>query len=189
VIFDSDDLYEGHDRLDLLWRLKEANPAFRMTAFAVTYQCPDDYLEALPDWIEVVPHGFFHGDPPLDGGECAHWGEVQMEALIGVVEHASDRWARGFKAPGWVISDDCYPVLRDHGWWLADQRYNDGRRPAGLRVHCEGDGDHVHTHIQDVCGNGLAETFPALLERVRSARTFELVSESVYPWLPVPVTA
>jgi hypothetical protein len=189
LIFDTDDLWEGHDRMDLLYKLRAANPLFRMTAFAVPSRCSDAYIDSLPDWIEVVPHGWDHGDPPVDGGEWRDWSYDQMLDLIDEIEDRSPRWARGAKAPGWVISDGCLRALADCGWWVADQRYNDDRRPAGLRVHCEGEGEHVHTHVQNVCGNGLEETFPALLARVRRATSFELVSEVVRPWVPAKVPA
>lgn len=177
MIFDTDDLYEGHDNMQLLLALKNANPKFRMTAFAIPTLCPDSYIDALPDWIEPVPHGWVHGDPPTDGGECLRWTADDMRALIAIMAERSPRWAHGFKAPGWQISTDSYAPLLEAGWWVADQHYNDGRRPEGLRAHCEGDGDHLHTHVQNVCGNGLEETFPSLLERVRNANTFELISE------------
>lgn len=170
--------------MDLLQRLKEANPAFRMTAFAVPALCSDTYVESLPKWIEVVPHGWNHGDPPVDGGESREWSYARTVAYIADVGKLSKRWQRGFKAPGWVISTEALQAFADAGWWVADQRYNDSRRPAGLRVHCEGEGDHVHTHVQNVCGNGLEETFGYLLDRVRAAESFELISEVVRPWVP-----
>ncbi len=182
MIFDTDDLYEGHDRMDLLLRLKEANPAFRMTAFAIPDLCSDEYIDSLPDFIEPVVHGWFHGDPPSDGGECRDWDAEEMGWLIEHMSHRTVRWAKGFKSPGWIISDGCYQALAEAGWWVADQRYNDHRRPDGLLIHCEGEGDHVHTHVQDVCGNGLQETWPAILDRVRAAESFELISEVVHPW-------
>jgi hypothetical protein len=189
VIFDTDDLYEGHDNMALLLELKAANAAFRLSAFAPVGLCSDDYIESLPDWIEVIPHGYAHGDPPTDGGEMRDWDYDRMCDLIHFVENASPRWQRGVKAPGWIISAGCYQALADHSWFLADQTYNDARRPLGLRVHCEGQGDHVHTHVQDVCGNGLRETFPYLLERVRTAESFELISEVVVPWQATAVFA
>ena len=184
MIFDTDDLWEGHDRLDLLQRLKDANPDFKLTAFAVPTRCSRQYIESLPDWIEVAVHGCDHGDPPTDGGESRDWTAGQMRWLIEQIEAASPRWVKGFKAPGWVISDGCYEALNEAGWWCADQFYNDTRRPAGLRIHRETEGDHVHTHVQNVCDNGLEETMPYLLDRVRNAESFQFVSEAVQPWRP-----
>ena len=73
MIFDTDDAYDRHDRMDLLLQLKEANPSFRMSFFAIPGKCSDAYLDSLPDWIEVIPHGHHHGDPPADGGEWRDW--------------------------------------------------------------------------------------------------------------------
>jgi hypothetical protein len=184
VIFDSDDLYEGHDRMDLLEKLHDANPLFRMTAFAIPAKCPRTYLDSLPDWIETVPHGWLHGDPPVDGGECRDWNYDQMTQVLDQLEN-NRRWTRGFKAPGWQISDECYEALEDYGWWVADQPYNDERRPEGLRVHRLGDGDHIHSHVQNVCGNGLEETWDYLVERVTNAESFEFISEVVQPFAKV----
>jgi hypothetical protein len=175
VIFDSDDLYEGHDRMDLLKKLHYANPLFRMTAFTIPRHCTSDYIAYLPDWIEIVPHGWMHGEPP---NECENWSYDQMATLIDHIENGcSPRWSRGFKAPGWLISDACYEALEDYGWWVADQPYNDARRPEGLRVHRLGDGDHLHTHIQDWGSNGLNESWDTILYRVQRAKSFELISE------------
>ena len=177
MIFDTDDLHEGHDRLDLLLRLKEANPLFRMTAFAVPRLGSDAYWESLPDWIELAMHGEYHGGPGCpDPREAEHWSyEKATEVLLA----KPARMVRVWKSPGWQISDGTYEALYDLGWAVADQHYNDHRRPIGLPVHCEGDGDHVHTHCHNVCGNGLEETFPYLLDRVRNATSFELISEVV----------
>jgi len=185
VILDTDDLWEGHDRMDLLYKLRASNPLFRVTAFAVPALCPDEYIESLPEWIEPVPHGWSHGDPPTDGGECRDWSYDQMLDLIDEMDDRSPRWAKGFKAPGWIISDGCLAALMDCGWWVADQHYNDDRRPRSLRFHCEGDGDHVHTHVQDWGSNGLNESWPYIRERVRNAETFELISEVATAWEPV----
>lgn len=187
MIFDTDDFHERNHRLDLLERLHDANPLFRMTVFAVPALCSDAFLGTLPDWIEVAGHGWDHGGAACTNArEAEHWTyEQAMDVLLSLPA----RFVEGWKSPGWLISDGTYEALAELGWWVADQTYNDDRRPAGLRVHCEGEGDHVHTHVQNVCGNGLEERFPMLLERVAMADSFELVSEVARPWLPVGVAA
>lgn len=172
MIFDTDDLYPGNDRLDLLWQLKEANPLFRMTAFCVTGRGYPGYWDSLPDWIECVPHGWLHDTST----EAAGWSYGEA---CWVLDRKPPRMVEGWKSPGWQISDGTYRALLERGWWVADQHYNDGRRPDGLRSHCEGDGDHCHTHVQDWGSNGLAESWDYLLERVTNATTFQLVSEVV----------
>lgn len=175
MIFDTDDLHDGNHRLDLLWELKRANEKFRMTAFAVPGLCSADFLEELPDWIEIAAHGWLHGGPFCDDPyEAANWGYTDA---MRVLNSLHPRFVKLWKSPGWQISDGTYQALLERGFAVADQHYNDHRRPPGLRVHCEGDGDHLHTHVQNVCGNGLEESFPMLLARVAAAESFELVSE------------
>lgn len=195
MIFDFDDYCDEYERLDLLGDLKRANPLFRCTLFTIPERCTPGLLAETPDWCEIVPHGWTHPDPY----ECSAWTYERMWELIEAIRHRQayvldpgepgERWKSGFKAPGWQISDVCYAALREAGWWVADHYENDARRPHGLRTHrlsetasCGGDPGHWHGHCQDVCGNGLEETFPALLERVRAAESFELVSEAVQPW-------
>lgn len=182
MIFDTDDLYDGNDRMDLLLELKAANPAFKLTAFAVPALGDDAYWESLPDWVEVAMHGWAHPHPR----EAENW---SYDQALDVMLSAPTRFVQGWKSPGWQISDGTYEAAAELGWWVADQTYNDHRRPEGLRVHCEGEGAHVHTHVQNVCGNGLEESFPHLLACVREASVFEFVSEVVSPWVPATVAA
>ena len=170
MIVDVDDMHDDNHRLDLLWQLKRANPKFRMTAFAVPGLCTPRFLSTLPDWIEVAAHGWMHPDPY----ECVNWTKEQTEQVL---DNLHPRFVHLWKSPGWQISDGTYEALLERDWMVADQHYNDHRRPISLRVHCEGDGDHVHTHVQDVCGNGLVETFPYLLERVTTADIFATITE------------
>ena len=176
MILDWDDFTSTNHRLDLLHQLKAVRPDFRCTVFAIPTGGTDSFWESVPDWVELAMHGWEHGDPPTDGGECKDWSRDKMAELM---EWVHPRLAGGFKAPGWQISDGCYQALLSAGWWVADQHYNDHRRPAGLETHCLGDGDHWHGHIQDVCGNGLEETFAEVMRRVREAPSFEFMSEVV----------
>jgi hypothetical protein len=179
VIFDWDDMHDGQHRLDLFEALKQVNPAFRATVFAIPGLCSAAFLESLPDWLEVVPHGWLHGGPDCsDPREAENWTyERAVDAL-----RAPSRFVHGWKSPGWKISDGTYQALLKMGWWCADHPENDQRRPEGLRVHVLGGPDHWHGHIQNVCGNGLEETWAELLPTVANAESFELISEVVAPW-------
>lgn len=172
MIFDTDDLYEGHDRMDLLLELKAINPEFKLTAFAIPALGSDDYWNTLPEWIELAGHGWTHPHP-LEAAEWTY--EQAMDVLLSLPRRFVDGW----KSPGWQISDGTYKALDELDWWVADQHYNDWRRPPSLRFHCEGDGDHIHTHVQNVCGNGLEETFPVLARKVAAATEFRFISDVV----------
>ncbi len=177
MIFDADDFHDSNHRLDLLERLREINPRFCMTAFAVPAFTSAEFAASLPEWIELVPHGWDHGG--LDCHDAYEASEWTYEEAIDVLLALPEWFEEGWKSPGWQISDGTYQALDELGWWIADQHYNDERRPPTLRVHCEGDGDHLHTHIQDVCGNGLRESWLRIQRRVDQAEYFQFISEVV----------
>lgn len=169
--FDWDDYAENNNRLDLLTQLKEANSGFRCTVFAVPGQGSDEFWESTPDWIELAVHGWMHPHPR----EAENWTYEEMDGYMSRVHPA---FVHGFKAPGWQISDGSYQWLLDHDWWVADQEYNDERRPKDLAVY-KLHGESWHGHIQDVCGNGLEETFAQVLDLVVSAQDFLFSSEAL----------
>lgn len=182
MIVDFDDFTQSDHRLDLLERLHEANPAFRCTLFAIPGLGTDTFWESVPDWCELAVHGWAHPHPR----EAEDW---SYSRTMDVLRTAPARFVQGFKAPGWQISDATYEVLMNRGWWVADHWENDARRPHGILTHVispqagsGADPQHWHGHIPNVCGNGIEETFPTLLERVRAAESFELVGESVVRW-------
>jgi hypothetical protein len=182
VIVDFDDFCEDDHRLSLLQTLRDVNPLFRCTLFAIPALGSADFWNSVPDWCELAVHGWEHPNPH----EAAEWTQEQaLDVLLSV----PDRFVAGFKAPGWQISDGTYAALQDLGWWVADHWENDDRRPDGILAHvitpaagAGMDPDHWHGHIGNVCGNGIQETFPELLRRVREATSFELVGESVSEW-------
>ena len=172
MVFDWDDFHETNHRLDLLHSLKELRPDFRCTMFAVPALGSDAFWASIPEWIELAVHGWEHPSPY----ECARWNRGRMEVLLDEPVVAS-HFVEGFKAPGWQISDECYVVLRERGWWVADQHLEDARRPPGLRTYFYEDGNW-HGHIQDVCGNGLEETWGQVVDMVKHAPSFEVASDA-----------
>jgi len=170
---DLDDFHETNHKFNRLHRLKDINPLFRCTVFAVPGLGSASFWESVPRWIELAVHGWLHPD----ARECEHWTRQQTEELLDrdVVRRF---FVNGFKAPGWQISDDTYTVLDERGWWVADQHLEDGRRPAGLRTYLYEDGDNWHGHIQDWGSNGLEESWPQLVERIKGETEFRFASEA-----------
>lgn len=182
MLVDFDDYCEDENRLDLLAQLHAINPAFRCTVFAIPGRGSVRFWRETPTWIELAVHGWEHPHPR----EAEHW---TAEEAGYVMDECAEMFAHGFKAPGWQISDGTYAAATERGWWIADHWDNDHRRPAGQLVHVISpdaavarDPNHWHGHIPDVCGNGIAERFDELVERVALAGTFQLVSEVVTPW-------
>lgn len=170
MIVELDDFHEHSHRMDLLVALREANPLFRCTVFAVPYLSPDSFLESLPDWVEVAVHGWDHRHRQ----ECASWTRDQA---VDVLLACSGRFVDGFKATGYHYSPGLYEALLELDWWAADRGRNDDARPYGLRTYRCADGAYVRTDV-----GGLSEYFPLLLAKVRQAPSFELVSEVAVAW-------
>ena len=173
IVVDFDDFHETNHKLDRLHELKALNPLFRCTVFAVPALGTDQFWSAVPRWIELAVHGWEHPDP----WECAKWGRNDIERVLDsnvVRKH----FVNGWKSPGWQISNATYDVLYERGWWVADQHLEDARRPQGLRTYFYEDNGGWHGHIQDVCGNGIEETWGRLCERVKGETEFRYASEA-----------
>lgn len=151
---DADDFMEQSNGLHILFRIKARNPDFKINLFTILGRCSDNFIELIRgiDWIDMIPHGWMHDTPR----ECENWTYEQgIEYLDKVERH---RLTKGFKAPGWQISDGMYKALLDREYWVADQIYNNERRPKGLKAYLLDNNNKIHCHIPEVCGNGLLTT-------------------------------
>lgn len=187
IIFDSDDLgctriisdqCQSHDCRDKLDALHYVNGAFKATLFAIPAQMTYElcaWCEANSSWIELAVHGIFHSS----NFECEKMTYNEFDSFInGSLKPMIDTYfTKGFKAPGWQISDDIYKWLMDNGWWVADQAYNDNRRPR-MPVYKVGD-NSIHTHTWNCMGNGIYETYDDLAARIKDETDFKFVSEVV----------
>jgi len=186
MIFDSDDfganheisdMCQAHDCRDVLESLRAINYRFKCTLFAIPGEMTQELLNwcvTNNDWVELAVHGFYHSS----NYECEKMTYVEFDNLINSLPIITDFFSMGFKAPGWQISDDVLRWLDDHDWWVADQPYNDNRRPKSIPVYKVGE-DSVHTHTWNCVGNGVYELYDELEAKVRAETDFKFVSEVV----------
>lgn len=179
------------DCRDKLDQLHYANPNLKVTLFAVPGLMTAELINwctANSSWIELAVHGFYHES----NYECEKMTYDEFDGLINSLPMIEDYFVKGFKAPGWQISDDIYRWLVEHDWWVADQDYNTHRRPAGLKAYINRDGEFFaekvdgqdwtpveawHGHTWDCVGNGIYETYERVEGLVKSAESFQFVSE------------
>lgn len=186
MIFDSDDFgcnhiisdqCQSHDCRDMLLLFKEANPNFKATLFTIPCETTIEIMEwsrQNNDWIELAVHGFFH----TSNYECEKITYEEFDANMNALSVITKSYfVKGFKAPGWQISDDAYRWLKDNGYWVADQHYNDERRPE-MPVYHVGD-NSIHTHTWDCVGNGVYELKDEILQKIKGVEEFKFVSEVV----------
>jgi hypothetical protein len=132
VVLDLDDFYEGNTSIELLSELRTCIPNFKVNLFTIPGRCSPEFVRSMgkQDWIHLIPHGWGH----YTNYEVMAWDEKTTANMLRRCEEMGFT-VKGFKAPGWQISDACMVALRDAGYWLADQPYNRERRPEGLRVY------------------------------------------------------
>lgn len=201
MVFDFDDFganhiiseqCQSHDCRDKLDQLHYANPDFKVTLFTIPGEMTmelADWCVANSGWVELAWHGFYH----TSNYECEKMTYEEFDSLVDTMKVMwGSLFVQGFKAPGWQISDDCYKWLIDNGWWIADQAYNNNRRPNLLKAYVNdggkfyaepGDGtgsdtiEAWHGHTWDCVGNGIYETYDQVERLVKGADEFKFVSE------------
>lgn len=160
IYFDADDFCEENQGWKYLTMIKEYIPNFKVNLFTIIGKCSDSFIEEIKniEWIDMIPHGLMHETPI----ECIDW---SYEKSIGYLNDI-DKYGltKGFKAPGWQISDGMYRALLEKGYWVADQAYNNERRPKDLKYYLLDSDNKYHFHIQNVCGNGLEESLDNILK-------------------------
>lgn len=180
------DQCQSHDCRDKLDEFHYTNPNFKATLFAIPGEMTAELMnwcKANESWVELAVHGWYHSS----NYECEKMTyeefDKQYEFFKPMLEFG---FAKGFKAPGWQISDDIYQWLAQNGWWVADQSYNDGRRPIGLKAYVNHNGEftandeHVngkHYHTWDCVGNGVYELSDQIKQDIQGIDEFKFVSE------------
>lgn len=185
------DMCRSNDCRDKLDALHYANPEFKATLFAIPGEMTAElcrWCKANSSWVELAVHGLFH----TDNYECNAMAYDDIETAMKFFKPMLDEFfVKGFKAPGWQISDDWYRWLMDNGYWVADQAYNNGRRPENLPAYVNSNGSFTahrvglpaaevqasHHHTWDCMGNGIYEQFDYLDNLVKSNSSFRFVSE------------
>lgn len=186
MIFDSDDFgcshiisdqTQSHDCRDILLRFKEANPKFKATLFTIPGETTPEitaWAQMNKDWIELAHHGFFH----QSNYECEKLSYDDFDFFMNEFKDVTTHFVKGFKAPGWQISDGVYQWLLENGYWVADQAYNNDRRPKDLPVYLIGDKSY-HTHTWNCVGNGVYELFEDIMDKIKDVKKFQFVGEVI----------
>ena len=201
MVWDADDLganhiisdqCQSHDCRAKLDQFHYANPHFRATLFTIpaelTYELAE-WCKANNSWIELAMHGIFHSS----NYECADLTVEQFDHAIKPFEDMIKTYfTKGFKAPGWQISDGVYDWLQQHGWWVADQSYNNNRRPVQLPAYVNDNGQFAtyreglvtpvqgkHYHTWDCVGNGVYELSDQIISDLQGVDKFTFVSEAL----------
>lgn len=142
VVLDLDDFSVLRSRMDLLLKIKEHYPKFKVSMFAIPYDYEYETSqlrlvrgEALRkikenlDWIQLIPHGVMHIPE-----EFARADKEATRMALAAIDEAFGKdglpYEHGFKAPFWLWNQDVVDVLDEYGWWGAQDR----NQPDNLRT-------------------------------------------------------
>lgn len=152
VCMDFDDLTDDNDRLDILLCLKERDPGFKVTLFAIPARCSDKLLASYDqhaEWIQLGIHGWRHARH-----ECLAWTSEETVEKIDMARHIYPAFAQIFKAPNWETCDELYDGLKQRGIAVADHIRNIAIMPENMPHYIYNiklRDDHlrrIHGHIQ-----------------------------------------
>lgn len=194
VILEFDDFGPVNHHLDLLEKIKEHYPEFKVTLFTVPWDIRfggnlkssapitlpkfRPFVEAINkcDWMEIALHGLTHA--PSEFAELSHDAALKRIVIgMKMFENVGiKQFVKIFKAPQWELSEEGkkaalsmgFKVVEDgyYNWNLANDAPNSDAKEPYI----------MHGHIQDVCENGLAETMHRIL-KLPTDTSFEFLSE------------
>ncbi len=179
AIVDFDDWQPTAMALPYLDQFKQMFPNFKVTLFAIPgrfieHQALFEEYEKRKEWVQLAVHGWQHAD----NYEASRWSKEVTVYFLNEVERMFPFFVKGFKAPGWQISDGCYQGLLEKGYWVADQSYNDERRPKELKAYTTAHPWIVHGHTWDM---GYAP-FNGIGQIIRESR-FPFKAETKFHWI------
>ena len=183
IIVDLDDFCDDETSLDayvMLRQIHRAIPKFKATLFTIPGRCDREFIRYIRrtcyTWLQLVPHGWMHET----NHECEKWTKAETHIYLRQAREQGIT-TRGFKAPGWQISDGCYQALLEEEYWVADQPYNNARRPPFLRAYLLDERDtKIHGHIGHLGGhnvNALEFIMPQILEAGKTDTDFRFIDE------------
>lgn len=161
VVLDFDDLCDTNDPFDSLMTLKERDPGFKVTLFAIPTRCSDGLLkkyEVIRDWCALGVHGWRHSRH-----ECLAWTAEEAQDKLDRATALYPHFVRMFKAPNWEMDLETYKGCRESGFAVADHIRNIEILPAGqphyiYNIRLRNDRyKRMHGHIQPWAGTGLTE--------------------------------
>lgn len=144
VALDLHDFSVANNRLDLMLRLRDHFPNFKVSMFMVPYDRQSNWgptrihrdnvkrIKENLDWIQIIPHGVTH--EPSHEMEHYDYATFKHDALPKIQEaFARDGlpYEHGFCSPHWRSSDGVIKALDEMGWWgavLREDRFLKPRR-------------------------------------------------------------
>jgi SAM-dependent methyltransferase len=176
VVFNIDDFCDNDWQImDYLFVLKEKYPGFKVTLFTISSRISIDHLSTAKKmgWIELPVHGFNHSPK-----EMLTLSKINIAKGFSEIDFSM--FARGFRAPYWLMTEQCIECCNEFKMWVAI--HHTKNNPAWKNL-CEygyyypidrDDFECWYAHTYNV-----KDELPNLLEKWPSDQQFVFVSEAL----------
>lgn len=155
VALDLHDFSVMNNRMDLLLKIKEHFPDFKVSLFAIPY---DYQFEMKPearifrdkslalikenlDWMQIIPHGLTHMPREMENCDYYTFRDLVMPSIEERFNEDGLPFEKGFCAPQWLWNKKVVKALDEAGWWGATDR----NQPDMLRTKR----NYTYTHSLD----------------------------------------
>ena len=110
IVVSFDDIYKNNDRWEELKKIKEEIPDFKVTLFVITYDDEEYWNSLKTDWTELVFHAYEHR------GDWKEWSVEDAEKWLSYFNSLG--FAKGFKAPGWHMTENICKAINNLDFWV-----------------------------------------------------------------------
>lgn len=183
VALSLDDFSVLNNRMDLLLKIKEHYPQFKVSLFTIPldpkYEMSmqkiyrEKQLKLIHenlDWLQIIPHGVTHMPREMENCDYYTFRDVVIPAIDEQFKKDGLPYEKGFKAPYWLWNEKVVRALDEAGWWGATDR-NQPEMPRTKRNYTyshsleepfyksNSDVIKLHGHIDGVSKNDLEFCF------------------------------
>lgn len=195
IVLDTDDFSPLNHRFDMLDKLKDRYPDFKITMFTVPWEIrlsPDDKGTPITDskydgwfyavkawidkgWMEIAIHGLTHAPREF---EKLTYDEAQKRILVAqkMFQNRGIPYCPLFKAPQWLISEEAKLAVRDMGMFLVEDGYYNWNLKDPMPKNRTRLIAHGHVQNEPSTRNGLEESFIRLC-KIPSNAKWKFLSE------------
>lgn|SRR3990167_2571509 len=136
VALDLHDFSILNNRLDLLLKIKEHYPDFKVSLFTVPFDVQYEVntqaiihreaalkkIKECLDWIQIIPHGLTHMTNEFEKCDYKLFKDKVMPSIKEAFDKDGLPFVKGFCAPYWIWNKDVIRALDEEGWWGAIDR-------------------------------------------------------------------
>jgi len=111
LIISYDDLGENNDHWEEFEKFAEKFPDLKITFFVITGQSNEEYFKKIKQsWSQLVFHSWEHS------GHWLKW--TKNEAKEQLMKYQKYGFEKGFKAPGWRLTDNIKEACKELDFWI-----------------------------------------------------------------------